>query len=269
MPKKRTYFMESQDETLRLVKKTSSAAVLAQARWAGLHPGMRVADIGCGPGKTTISLLEAVLPGGTAVGVDASRERLDFARDEYAGPGIEFHCRNALEDLTDLGTFDFVWCRFLAEYYRSNLPQLLTSLDLLLDPGGILCVADLDYNCLTHYGLPERLEVTIQEVIRILHDTSDFDPYVGRKLYSNFYDMGYSEIDVKVDAHHLIFGTLGEVDRYNWEQKLVVGAQRAGCQFDLYPGGFDEFAQECRSFLNDPRRFTYTPLIICRGRKTK
>jgi putative peptidoglycan lipid II flippase len=36
-----------------LEEKTEKQAVIDQAHWAGLKPGMRVLDVGCGPGLTT------------------------------------------------------------------------------------------------------------------------------------------------------------------------------------------------------------------------
>ncbi len=45
-----TYFMESEEESLRLDLKTDSGTVEEQARWAGVVPGIRVADLGCGAG---------------------------------------------------------------------------------------------------------------------------------------------------------------------------------------------------------------------------
>ena len=57
MPDKK-YFMESEDETLRLILKTDVSKVRQQAIWAGLKSGMRVADLGCGPGITTATLHE-------------------------------------------------------------------------------------------------------------------------------------------------------------------------------------------------------------------
>src|SRR5262245_36932219 len=43
---------------------------------AGLRPGMRVADIGCGVGQVTVDLAELVGPKGHVVGVDVSRAQL-------------------------------------------------------------------------------------------------------------------------------------------------------------------------------------------------
>jgi len=261
------YFMESDEETFRLDNKTDAATVLTQASWAGLHPGMSVADVGCGPGKTSAALLDAVRPGGRVVGIDASHERLEYAQEHYGTEGLEFHHSDALNDLEELGPFDFVWCRFLLEYHRERAGQLYASLDRLVRPGGILCLIDLDYNCLTHFGLPVRLEATIHQIIRGLERKTDFDPFAGRRIYTQLYDMGYQELDVQVSAHHLIFGPLEERDRHNWEQKLKAVARQASFTFDSYPGGYEEFAAEFRTFFEDPRRFTYTPLILCRGRK--
>ena len=50
------YLMESDDETLRLQLKTDQKTLEKQAKWAGIQPGMRVADIGCGAGKTSFFL---------------------------------------------------------------------------------------------------------------------------------------------------------------------------------------------------------------------
>ena len=42
---------------------------------------------------------------------------------------------------------------------------------------------------------------------------------------------------------------------------------KAKALFDDYPGGSDGFIKDFNEFFHDPRRFTYTPLILCTGRK--
>src|SRR5512145_191341 len=100
MPKNR-YLMESAEEALRLDVKTDEQSVARQALWAGVGPGMRVADIGCGPGRTTAVLQRLVQPGGEAVGVDLSRQRLGYAEEQYGDTGIRLVCRDAREPLDD------------------------------------------------------------------------------------------------------------------------------------------------------------------------
>lgn len=261
------YLMENDEEILRLEMKTDVDVVHRQARWAGLQPGMRVADIGCGPGKTTKALFDLVAPDGAAVGIDIAPQRIAFAKEHYAVDGLTFSHRNALKPLDDLGRFDFIWVRFVLEYHRTRSFNIVQNIARILKPGGILCLIDLDYNCLNHFGLPDRLANTIRGVMHHLENDADFDPYVGIKLYSFLYDLGFSGIDVSMTPHHLIFGELNEVDAFNWTKKVEIAVKRSGYGFNDYSGGYDEFYQEFKDFFADPRRFTYTPLIACCGRK--
>ncbi len=261
------YLMEDPQEIERLERKTDPAVVLKQARWAGLEAGMRVADIGCGPGLTSHILLEAVKPGGEVVGVDFSVERIRHAKDRYQQEGLIFQQEDFFAGLDALGSFDFVWARFVLEFHRSRAVELVEILSRLVRPGGTLCLVDLDYNCLSHAGLPARVDDTIQDVIKGLEERADFDPYAGRRLYGHLFDLGYQDVRLDMSSHHLIFGELSEVERYNWERKVLVAARRSGSNFSHYPDGFEGFAREFTESFQNPRRFTYTPLICCCGKK--
>lgn len=259
------YLMDNPDEARRLDLKTTAPPLERQARWAGIEPGMRVADVGCGSGKTS-RFLHRLVEGGEVVGIDASAERIAHARAEHSAPGLTFTCRDFYAPLDDLGSFDFIWVRFVLEYHRAHSRDIVANLLRLLKPGGILCLIDLDHNCLNHFGMPPRLERALEGVMQQLTAEHDFDPYAGRKLYSYLYDAGCSDIRVDLTHHHLIYGALGAVDDYNWSQKVEVAARTSGYDFPDYPGGFPEFREEFASFFADPRRFTYTPLICCAGR---
>lgn len=259
--------MENSAEIERLELKTDETALVRQLLWAGLKPGMRVADVGCGPGKTTSIIKKVTGKNGNAVGIDFSQERIDYAKERYGGNGLDFYCRNVFDDLSDLGNFDFIWSRFFLEYHKKNCFEIIKNLNLLLKPGGVICLADLDYNCLSHFGLSPKLENTIIGILNHLENYHDFDPYVGRKLYSYVYDLGYQNIDVMMEPHHLIFGDLNQVDAYNWYKKAMVAGKKSGYSFCEYEGGFDEFLEDYDRFFTNPRRFTYTPLIAVKGVK--
>jgi ubiquinone/menaquinone biosynthesis C-methylase UbiE len=261
-----SYLMESDEEVLRLELKTDSARVARQASWAGIRPGMRVADVGCGSGKTTLCLHKLVEPSGETVGIDISAKRIEYARQHYGSDALTFTCRDIRAPLDDLGTFDFAIVRFVLEYHREQSVAIVRNIARILKPGGILCLIDLDHNCLCHFELSTRLEKTIAGVMAALESKSDFDPYAGRKLYSYLYDLGFQDLDAKIAHDHVIFGELQEKDAFNWLKK-VEAARKSGFTFDEYPGGHGEFAAEFMDFFADPRRFTYTPVISCRGRK--
>ena len=262
-----SYIMEHEAEAIRLDMKTDIQSVTNQAQWAGIRPGMRVADIGCGSGKTTACLHRLIQPCGEIVGVDASASRISHAIEHYGTNGVEFVCRDMYEPLDDLGEFDFIWVRFVLEYHSSKSRDIVSNLTRVLKPGGILCLIDLDNNCLNHFGLNARLEKAVCSIIKILEIDFDFDPYAGRKLFSYQYDLGYRDIEMNAAAHHLIYGELGDVDSYNWEKKVEVLAKKSGYQFDEYTGGYDEFFEEFKNSFSDPQRFIYTPIIMCRGVK--
>jgi SAM-dependent methyltransferase len=259
--------MESNDEISRLEIKTDNQSVEKQSLWAGIKPGMRIADIGCGSGKTTSILYNLVQPDGFAVGIDGSKERIKHANDQYGTKGLKFVCRDVIQPLDGVGKFDFVWVRFLLEYHRTNSFDIVRNITSILKPGGILCLIDLDYNSLTHYGIPDRLEKTLHAAAIELEEKANFDPYIGRKLYSFLYDLGYEDINVDVAAHHLIYGDLKDADEYNWLKKIEVASKNINYIFTDYSGGYGEFVEEFRSFFSHPRRFTYSPIISCRGRK--
>ena len=261
------YFMDSEEESLRLDFKTDPGAVEEQARWAGVVPGMRVVDLGCGAGKTTHILHGLVQPGGEVVGIDGSPQRIAYARESFSESGITYLQRDVRAPLVDLGRIDLIWIRFLLEYFADDSFAITKSAYRALGPGGTLCLIDLDQNCLGHFGASARLERTLQNMVFAMQRQFGFDPFVGRKLYAYLYDLGCVDIEVRMSAHHLIYGELSETDRFNWLAKAEATRNAPGLFAESYPGGYEEFRSELCSYLEHPRRFIYTPLIMCKGKK--
>ena len=259
--------MESDDEALRLDLKTDGQIVEKQALWAGIQPGMRVADLGCGAGKTAYHLNRLVQPGGATIAVDVAEQRIQYAKTHYSADNISFIARDIRDPLDDLGQFDFIWIRFVLEYYRKGCVEIIENVSRILKPGGILCLIDLDCNCLRFYGFPPKIEKTILAVSSLLEKKANFDPYIGVKLYSFLYDLGFLDINVNVTPHNLIFGNLKDTDAFNMKKKVELAGKITGYPFDEYEGGYNEFYHTFEKCYSDPRRFVYMPLISCRGRK--
>ncbi len=263
----RTYLMEDQDEGKRLELKTDLEAVKRQAAWAGIGPGMRVLDVGCGMGITTQALAELVGAGGHVTGLDFSEERLAIARERYGSDHVSFVCHDIHNPYQSDQPYDAMWTRFFLEYFRAEQQQIVAHSIASLKPGGIACLADLDNNSLGHSGMSERLQQTLLDIMSRLEKDFNFDPYAGRRLYGYLYNLGFQEIACTVEMHHLIYGEIEEKDNYNWQRKVEVAAQKSGCPFTAYGGNFEAFHHEVQTFMSDPLRFTYTPLIIARGIK--
>jgi len=260
------YLMENEEETDRLEKKTDPLALSKQAEWCGIKPGQHLLDLGCGPGKTTAILYELIQPGGSILGLDASPERIAYAKKRYGDKaGMEFAVHDIRKPLNGFGKFDAVWVRFVLEYYRRESREIVRNVLDSLRRGGFLYLVDLDYNCLSHHELPLPLAKIIPEIIHRLEEVYNFDAYAGRKLYAHLFDLGFENIEINVTAHHVIYGEVRDVDSYNWTKKIEVIAPRLADFFETYPDGYQGFFTDFRKFFHDPRRFTYTPLIMAKG----
>lgn len=261
------YLMESDEEALRLDLKTNVSEVKKQAIWAGLKSGMRVADLGCGPGKTTFCLNQLANPMAQTMGIDISKNRIEYAKKNYFEPEIEYLQGDIRLPLDHLGMFDFVWIRFVLEYYLSNSFEIVKNISRIVKPGGILCLVDLDCNCLRHHGFSLRFEKAVNGIMDDLATNYNFDPYAGVKLYSYLFDLGYEEISADVSAHNLICGSISDSRLFNWQKKVQIAGKKSGFKFTGYRRGYEGFAQEFKESISNPRVFYYSPLIVCRGKK--
>jgi ubiquinone/menaquinone biosynthesis C-methylase UbiE len=268
-PSVQEYLMESEEEAIRLDIKTDPEALRRQAVWCGIKPGLRILDCCCGAGKTTSLLYDMIQPHGSIVGIDFSEQRISYAREHYGDKeGILFSLQNLCEPMDALGQFDLIWVRFVLEYFRKEAPDIVGNLKKRLKPGGVLCLIDLDYNCLTHYDMPEPLAATLSAIMASLDRYNNFDTYVGRKLYSFLYDNGFQNIEVELMAHNLIFGEIKEKDKYNWTKKFEIVAKKSKALLEEYPGGHRQFYLDFDRYIGDPRRFSYTPLLLCKGMRS-
>ncbi len=259
--------MDSEDENIRLDMKTDSAAVREQATWCGIRPGMRVLDAGCGPGITTSILYNMVQPGGAVVGIDYSEDRIRYAKEHYGKEGeVDFYVNDLTGDINGIGKFDVVWVRFVLEYFRAESLDIVKKLVGLLNPGGYICLLDLDHNCLNHYELSPQMTNLLHRFMERLDDEYNFDTYAGRKLYSYLYDIGLEDIQVNLMAHRLSYGGNDDQEIFNWVKKMEVATKKFNALFEDYPGGGKIFSEEFERFLHDPRRFTYTVMILCKGK---
>lgn len=101
------------------------------------RPGMRVADLGCGPGELTRALHER-LEARETIGIDNSDTMLARAAQLPESAGLRFK-KADLRDELDLGTFDLVFSNAALQWVGDH-PTLLRRLAGMVRPGGQLAV---------------------------------------------------------------------------------------------------------------------------------
>jgi trans-aconitate methyltransferase len=120
----------------------------AQTDWAReqiarlqLQGDERILDVGCGDGKITAELASRV-PRGSVVGVDNSREMIEFARATFlrqSNPNLEFRGMDARR-LSFSETFDLVFSNATLHWVDDHL-SFLRGVAGCLRPGGRLVVS--------------------------------------------------------------------------------------------------------------------------------
>jgi demethylmenaquinone methyltransferase/2-methoxy-6-polyprenyl-1,4-benzoquinol methylase len=108
-------------------------------RQAGLQAGMRVLDVGCGPGLTAQAALRLVGSTGSVVGLDPSSGMLREARK---GP-----CRSLIQGVGEElpfpdGTFDFLSMGYALRHV-SDLRVAFREYRRVLRPGGIVLLLEI------------------------------------------------------------------------------------------------------------------------------
>lgn len=111
---------------------------LAFLRRAGLQPGARVLDLGCGNGRVAARIAGAE-PGSLVVGVD--RDKTILPKD--CCPNLSFHCAEAGRLPEALGRFDLIYARFLLQHV-ANPSLVLGDAARHLTPAGRLVALDSD-----------------------------------------------------------------------------------------------------------------------------
>jgi SAM-dependent methyltransferase len=155
---------------------------------AGLLPGARVADVGCGPGAMLVALAEVVGPSGNVVGVDADPAAVTAARSALAAArqrgavasGTVQQGRAEATGLT-LGSVDTVVLRHVLAHNGGVEQRIVDHLATLVRPGGHVYLLDVDLSTGTmNPTLPEAIE--LHTCYQRWHERQGNDPQVGRRL---------------------------------------------------------------------------------------
>jgi ubiquinone/menaquinone biosynthesis C-methylase UbiE len=155
-------------------------------RAAGIRPGMRVLDVGCGAGDVSFLAATLVGPAGSVVGVDRSGEAITLAKRRAADVGLA-NVSFVTQDLHELATearFEAIIGRLVLMYFPQP-DELLRRLIQLLMPGGIVAFHEFDVTAATsapHVPLFALSVARVSETLRSAHA----EPRMGLRLAQTF-----------------------------------------------------------------------------------
>ncbi len=138
----------TRQELERLVQQSSFFGDLTEyvLRQAGLAPGMRVLDVGCGAGDVSFLAAKLVGPQGAVIGVDKAPEAITYAQQRAQQAGLEnvrFVAADLAEFQLDGEPVDALVGRLVLMYFpdpAAVLRRLLT----FVKPGGLVVFQELD-----------------------------------------------------------------------------------------------------------------------------
>ena len=160
-----------------------------------LRPGMRLLDIGCGPGTITLGLAAAVDPG-EVVGLDMEPSVLDRARAlalaERAG-NVRFEQGSALHLPFEAGAFDAVFAHTLLEHVHDPVAALEEA-RRALRPAGVIGVRDCDWGSGVFWP-PDPDVALAMRLYEQVWERNGGHPRCGRQLRALLRQAGFTRIE--------------------------------------------------------------------------
>ena len=262
------YTMGYSDEFLQLLHRRNaenSAAYLLPH----LKPGIRLLDLGCGPGTITVGLAAAVSPG-EVHGIDMEETQIALAQSaSQAGnhTNATFQVGNALSLPFEDDYFDVVHAHAVAMHIPDT-PALMAEAMRVLKTGGIFATRDL----IAESSFIEPGTDGLREawtVFTNLMQGNGAHPELGKEIKGVLIDCGFT--DIRCSASFDSYGTAEDLEFYyqfilDWffSEQLIERVTGLGIatreKFDLWRSELD-------NWQSNPAAFGALAFGECIGRK--
>jgi ubiquinone/menaquinone biosynthesis C-methylase UbiE len=163
-----------------------------------LKAGMRLLDVGCGPGSITAGLAARVAPGKT-IGIDPSSSVIETAKSlARETPELSFETGSIYEVRFAPESFDAIFAHQVLQHLRQPI-EALKQMRMLLAPEGVLGIRDVDWGSTTFY--PENKGVRrFLDLYYELAQRNGGEPNAGRHLRYWLREAGFMETHVSTST---------------------------------------------------------------------
>jgi SAM-dependent methyltransferase len=166
--------------------------------WLAAPAGLRWMDVCCGSGVITETIVERAAPH-SVMGVDASAQQIEFARQHRAHPNVSFETSDAMALRFPDASFDVAVCGLGLNYIPSPV-RALEEFRRVVSPGGTIAIYVWDYasgamflrhfwdaamaidNEAATFDQAQRFPMCTQEGLRTLFKEAKLENLSGRAL---------------------------------------------------------------------------------------
>jgi ubiquinone/menaquinone biosynthesis C-methylase UbiE len=188
-------------DRLLVLAKVHRAETLGLFGRAGVGPGMRCLDVGCGGGEVTFDIATIVGPSGSVVGLDMDEVKLALAREVARQRGLtQVEFRQAdVTTWTEPEAFDMIYARSLLQHL-SDPVDMLSRMWAGVRPGGVLIAEDTDFQRAFCEPPNDGFDFFVRNYTALLVKRGS-DANVGRRLFGYVRSLGVSEVNVSATLH--------------------------------------------------------------------
>lgn len=191
-----------------------------------LRPGMRLLDVGCGPGTITHGLARAVAPA-RALGVDVAPAIIEEARTTareavLAARDLEnlaFEVADAYALEFDEGAFDVVHAHQVLQHLARPV-EALREWRRVLAPRALVAVRDADYGTMAPWPRSADLDAFFA-TYHAVATRNGADADAGRRLLAWVVEAGFEAPEVSAEV--VLFADRAAVERwgYSWAERTL------------------------------------------------
>jgi 2-polyprenyl-3-methyl-5-hydroxy-6-metoxy-1,4-benzoquinol methylase len=232
-----------------------TAALLGRA---GIRPGMRCIDLGCGGGEVTLEMAKLVAPDGAVTGVDMDAVKIDLARTAAVERGVSnanFFATN-VNGWDEPDSYDVVYARFLLQHLSQPVEQL-RRMWAAVRPGGVVIVEDPDFDGWCCHPPNRGFEFFVRTYAEVIRRRGG-DHASGRKMYEYFLDAGIpaphvtlvQSVSIGGERKELAWSTLDATGEAIVSEGVATSDELAAALSSLR-----EFTDDSTTLIGHPRVF--------------
>jgi SAM-dependent methyltransferase len=228
---------------------------------AGIGPGARVLDVGCGPGHATFDIAQLVTQSGRVIAVDESERFVHYLAAQAEVRGV-INVEASVQDVQSLkvpaGSVDFAYARWVL-CFTPRPGDVVAGVARALKPGGRFLVQDY-----THWqGLfLSPADAAFLEVIRATDEAwrgSGGDSEIGKRLPGLMEQNGLVVESIRplqrIARPHEPLWQWPSSFFANWVPRLVEEGYLQG-------GAHRAFVEAWDAHSRDPNAFFWTPAMV-------